>query len=398
MPFPIHLSLHFNPIVLFGFTLLLGLIGGEIARMSRVLPRISGYIAVGFLAGSNGFDIATPSALADASFFVDIALGLILFDLGRHLDISWLRHDYGLLGMAITESVLTFSLIFIMLYLLKFPWLPSALAATIATATSPAIVMMVAHDISSEGPITRRTMILASLNNLFALILFTILLPLTHVSINTPQIISEHITYRLLGSVSLGFIIFIATLTLSYLVGKYKESQFILFVGSVALGIGLAISLNLSTMLTLFTFGVAARNLDFKHKLTEVDFGWLARLFFVILFVVTGVHLNFQGLLHATWIVLAFIAIKISAKIVGILLLSRPSRLTIQQSLSLGFTLIPMAELAIGMSNRLVYFNPDFSQQLLAIISAVVAILYIIGPIVVQIALIKSGEATANAG
>lgn len=398
MHFLPNFPIHFNPIVLFGLTLLLGLLGGEIAKATRLLPRISGYIAVGFLVGPNGFNIATPSVLADASFFVDIALGLILFDLGRHLDFNWLRHDHGLLPMAITESCLTFGLVFATLYLFKFSWLPSALAATIATATSPAIVMMVAHDISSEGPITRRTMMLTSLNNLFALILFTILLPITHVKSSTPQIISEHVTYRLLGSVILGLIIFIITICLSRLTGKNKESQFILFVGAVALGIGLAISLNLSTMLTLFTFGVAARNLDRKHKLTEVDFGWLARLFFVLLFVVTGVYLKFQGLWQATWIVLAFLFVKISAKMIGVLIFSRASHLTKQQALALGLTLAPMAELAIGMSNRLVYFNPNFSHQLLTIITAAVAILYILGPIAVQIAFIKTGEATVESG
>ena len=396
MHFLPHFPIHFNPIVLFGLTLLLGLLGGEIAKATRLLPRISGYIAVGFLVGPNGFNIATPSALADASFFVDIALGLILFDLGRHLDFSWLRHDRGLLPMAISESCLTFGLVFAILYLFKFPWLPSALAATIATATSPAVVMMVAHDISSEGPITRRTMMLTSLNNLFALILFTILLPVTHVKSSTPQIISEHITYRLLGSVILGLIIFTITVFLSRLTGKNKESQFILFVGAVALGIGLAISLNLSTMLTLFTFGVAARNLDRNHRLTEVAFGWLARLFFVLLFVVTGVYLKFQGLWQATWIVLAFLFVKILAKMIGVLIFSGASRLTKQQALALGFTLAPMAELAIGMSNRLVYFNPNFSHQLLTIITAAVAILYILGPIAVQIAFIKTGEATVE--
>lgn len=389
-----HFPLHFNPIVLFGFTLLIGLIGGEIARITRVLPRISGYIAVGFLVGPNGFNIATPSALADASFFVDIALGLILFDLGRHLDLSWLRHDRGLLPMAITESFLTFSLVFLVLHFFKFPWLEAALAATIATATSPAVVMMVAHDISSEGPITRRTMMLTSLNNLFALILFTILLPISHIKSSTPQIITEHITYRLLGSLIIGLILFIISITLSRLTGKNKESQFILFVGTVALGIGLALSLNISTMLTLFTFGVAARNLDRKHTLTEVDFGWLARIFFVLLFVVTGVYLKFQGLWQATLIVLIFLGVKILAKMMGVMIFSRTSHLTIQQSLALGITLAPMAELAIGMSNRLVNFNPNFSSYLLTIITAVVGVLYILGPIAVQIAFIKTDEAS----
>ena len=69
------------------------------------------------------------------------------------------------------------------------------------------------------------------------------------------------------------------------------------------------------------------------------------------------------------------------------------SHLTHRQALALGLTLSPMAELAIGMSNRLVYFNPNFNPQLITIITAVVAILYIISPIAVHMAFIKTGEA-----
>lgn len=391
-----HFPLHVNPIVLFGITLLLGLLGGEAAKMTKVLPRISGYIAVGFLAGPSGFNFASRVALADASIFVDIALGLILFDLGRHLDFNWLRHDRGLLPTAITESLLSFSVIFLLLYCYGFPWLPSALVATIAVATSPAIVMMVAYDISAEGPITRRALMLTSLNNLFALIAFTILLPMTHVENTTTTILYGHIFYRLFGSIVLGLIIFIVTIFFSGLAGKKKESQFILFVGAVSIAIGMAISLSLSIMLTLFVFGVSARNLDRKHKLIEVDFGWFGRLFFVILFVVTGVYLKLQGLWQATWIVLAFIGLKVLCKMICVMFFGRRSQLTRQQSFALGLTLVPMAEVAIGMSNRLILFNPSFSPQLLTIVTSVAAILYIVGPIAVQTALIRMGEATTS--
>ena len=179
---------------------------------------------------------------------------------------------------------------------------------------------------------------------------------------------------------------------LSKLTGKKKESQFIMFVGAVTLGIGLAISLNLSTMLTLFTFGVAARNLDFKHVLSEVDFGWLGRIFIILLFVVTGVYLNIKGLWTATAIVILFVAAKVLAKIIGISFFGRLSHLTRSQSLALGVAMTPMAELAIGMSNKLVYFNPNFNHRLIMIITAVVAILYILAPIAVQLSFIKSGE------
>ncbi|MFU8798121.1 MAG: cation:proton antiporter, partial [Gammaproteobacteria bacterium] len=97
-------SIPLNSLTLFGLTLLLGLIGGELAARSRFLPRISGYIVVGFLAGPNVLNIINSSVLIDAHLFVDISLSLILFTLGRHLDFVWLRHDRGLVWMAIAES------------------------------------------------------------------------------------------------------------------------------------------------------------------------------------------------------------------------------------------------------------------------------------------------------
>lgn len=385
--------LHLNSITLLGLTLLLGLIGGEVAKRMRFLPQISGYIVVGFLIGSGGFNIVNQSVLANAHLFVDISLSLILFDLGRHLDFSWLRHDLGMLYMSLAESGVTFVLIFSVLYFFTgMHILPSALAATIAVATSPAVVMMVAHDLSAEGPVTRRALILTSLNNFYALILFIILAPMARSDVLLNYDLITFVTYQLFGSIVLGLIIFILIKFMAYLIGKNKENQFVLFVGAVIFAIGLAPILKCSSMLTLFVLGVAARNLDRQHTLMEIDFGWLARLFLILLFVVTGVHLQLQGLWQATWIVLLFILVRIIAKIGGVWLFSKSSRLTKRQSVALSFTLLPMAGVAIGMSNILVNFNPDFDYRLLLIITAAVAILNIIGPIATQVAFIMTGE------
>jgi len=390
-----HFPLHHNPIALFGLTLLLGLIGGELARRSRVLPSISGYIAVGFLVGPGAFDMVTPSLLTNARIFVDVSLGLILFDLGRHLDFVWMRHDRGLFLTSLAESGLTFIFIFAVLWIFQLPLLPAALAATIAVATAPAVVMMVAHDLSSEGPVTRRTLILTSLNNFFAITLFTLLLPATRADASHLEMIL-HAAYRLLGSVLVGMLIFLMTKMIASLIGKRKENQFVLFVGAVVFAIGLASILNLSSMLMLFTLGVAARNFDKKRTLTEVDFGWLARLFFILLFVITGIHLQLKGLWFATWAVFAFLFARTFAKIAGVWLFASTSRLTRQQAWAIGFALMPMAGLAIGMSNILLDFNPNLGNQLMAIITGAVAVLNIIGPIATQLAFIKTDEAIPN--
>jgi Kef-type K+ transport system membrane component KefB len=386
--------LDINAASLFGITLLLGVISGELAKRFYYFPKISGYIAVGFLVGPSAFNIVTPSLLFIARIFVDISLGLILFELGRHLDIQWLRRDPGILKMSVSESSLTFILIFAMLMAFQFPWLHAALAATIAIATAPSVVLMVADDLSSKGPVTRRTMILTSLNNLFALLLFTLLLPMTQT--NMFNEIVENAAYRIFGSLLLGIAIFIITMGMALLIGKRKENQFILFVGCVMFSIGFAETLKLSSMLVLFTLGVAARNLNFKYLLTEVDFGWFAKLFFILLFVITGVHLHLRGLWEATWIVLAFILIRVITKSCGIWLFAKSCKLNAKQSWSLCLSLTPMAGLAVGMSNIILDFNPDFGYNLIIIITTSVAILNIIGPVAVQFAFIRSREAISD--
>lgn len=391
MSFLPHFPLHLNVVALFGLTLMLGLIGGELAKRTYFLPRISGYIVAGFLVGPSVLNIVSPSVLSGSHTLIHISLSLILFELGRHLDFTWLRHDKGILKMAAAESSLTFILVFAGLLAFQFPLLHAALAATIAVATSPAVIMMVSDDLSSKGPVTRRTLILTSLNNIIGLTLFTLLLPLTQSDSSIIMVV--HAIYRLFGSVFLGICIFMLTLLTAYFIGKRKENQFVLFVSSVSFAIGLSTVLNISSMLTLFTLGVAARNYNYKNLLTEVDLGWLAKLFFILLFVITGVNLQLTGLLHSPWTILAFIFFLALGKSCGIWLFAKSSRLTTKQTWALCCALTPMAGLALGMSNIIVDFNPELGYQLVAIITTVVTILNIIGPIATQFAFIYSDEA-----
>lgn len=390
--FPVF-PLKLNTITLFGITLLLGVIGGQLARRIRFLPKISGYILIGFLLGPDALDMINQQVLVSARLFVDISLGLILFDLGRHLDFSWLKHDAGLLLMGLAESALTFVMIFILCYyFINLAWLPSALAGVFAMATSPAVVMMVANDLHAQGPVTRRTLALTSLNNFFALTLFTIMLPMTQADSIASSALWLHAGYLLFGSLSLAFIMFVVTLMLAIVIGKQKQTQFILFISALVCTIGIARSFNLPTAMTLFFLGVATRNLDYKHVLMEIDFGATAQLFFILLFVVTGTYLRLEGLRTAFIAVVTFILVRTMAKTLGVALFSGKSRLTWRQVLAISLALAPMAGLAISMSKVLEDFNPNVNRQISAIIAAVVAVLELFGPIATQVAFIKSKE------
>ncbi len=388
--------LHVGSTTLFGLILLLGLLGGELVKKIRFLPRIFGYIALGFLIGPGAFNLVNPSILAQSQLFIDIALGLILFEIGRNLDFSWLKHDRYLLKMSLAESGISFFLLFITFFILGLPWLSSALVATIAIVTSPAVLIMVTHDLGAHGPVTRRAMILTSLNNFFGLVIFTILYPFAQFKAIPFLPILLNISYTLLGAIILACIMFTITQLMARLVGKTSEQQFILLVGIIILTIGLARMFHLSTMLTLFIFGVAARNFDWRHRLTTIDFGVLARFFLIILFVLVGIYLQPRGIWQETLAVLAFIVFRFIGKFIGVFLFSKSSRLTPPQTWATGLALMPMSGVALGMSFMLINLDPELGSKLITIILGALALMSIIGPIIAQWAFLIVGETATN--
>jgi Kef-type K+ transport system membrane component KefB len=117
--------------LLFGVLLVLGMMGGEVARLFR-LPRILGYTLVGFVIGALAQAMGFEPLVEEARIFVDLSLGLVLFELGRRMDIRWMRRDWTLAAMGFAESALTFAAVFFTLRAFDFEPVLAGLAASIA--------------------------------------------------------------------------------------------------------------------------------------------------------------------------------------------------------------------------------------------------------------------------
>ena len=76
--------------LLFGTLLIAGMLGGEAARILR-LPRVLGYVVVGFVVAPLAAAMNLDPLIEQARIFVDLALGLVLFDLGRRMNLQWLK-------------------------------------------------------------------------------------------------------------------------------------------------------------------------------------------------------------------------------------------------------------------------------------------------------------------
>lgn len=392
LPFPA------NPLALFGLLLLAGLISGELVRRVLRLPRIIGYVLIGMLLGVSGLRLLDDKLISESWIFVDIALGLILFELGRRLNVSWLIRDRWLLATGLLESALAFVFIYFALTYFDVAPLYAAVAAAIGMSTSPAVVMLVAQELRAEGQVTERALSLVAINSVAAFVSMTMLLSWIHHEYRAGLVtIALHPVYILAGSLILGYLACAVTLRLSRWLGKSAQSHFVLLLALVVLTVGAARMLELSVLLALLAFGVMVRNLDSRHDLMAVDTGRIGQMFFIVLFVVSGAKMQIGDLVTGGGLALVFILARFVGKSIAVLSLTYFSGARAGSAGLLCIALTPMSVLALAMVQGTVQLYPEFGARLSAIVLSAVLMLEIVGPIAVQFALKKAGEAAEEA-
>ena len=387
-----------NAPLVFGLLLLAGLVGGRLAATTRVLPAITGYTAIGFLLGPGALGWLNDTMLAQSRVLAEFSLGLIVFDLGRRLDLQWASHDRWLLPMGIAESAVSFAAMLALLLAAGIDMLEAAVAATVGIATAPAVVLLVTNELKAEGPVTRRMLWHVALNNIIATVGITLLLPFIEArAAGASWNPVARALWLIAGSFLLGFIAYHLMTLLARWLGKSPVPQFILAVSMVIVTVGAAQVANLSVLLALLVLGACARNLDRKHRLVDVDFGRGAQIFFVALFVLTGATLRIDQLGAVAWIGLAFVVARVLGKVVALYAFAWPAHISARQAGTLGLALTPIAGLAIGMTQPIYDIAPEFGARLAAIVASGVAILHLLGPVATRHALIRAGEGEPGA-
>jgi len=389
------LPISFSQAALFGALVIAGLLAGEAVRRYASLPRITGYILAGAALGPQALGAITDNMLFDLRLLVDLSIGLIVFELGFRLDYRWLRANRWLFVTAIAESLFSFWAIFGALVYFDFRPVLAAMAAAIGTATSPAIVMLVVHELRAQGQITERLLLFNAVNTVFAFVLLTLLLPFLHLEHQAGwEQALYHPLYLLWGSLVAGYLACLVMLRIAAWLGKSEERQFVLMVAMVVVTVGAAHALKLSVSLALITLGVLARNLDRGYAVLPVHFGHGSQLFFVILFVLVGASLEFSAFTAAAALpVAAFIALRFVGKSIALVAFGPLSGIRPGGAALLAVALLPLSGSAVVMVRDTTSLYPAFGRELGAVVLSAVVILELIGPLATQFALRRAGEA-----
>ena len=383
----------FGELVRFGALLLAGLLGGELVHRLASLPRVTGYVLAGVACGPHALDLVHAPMLAGTRVFVDLALGLVVFELGHRLDLDWLGRNRWLALAALGESLGAFLAIYAGLLYFDYPPLLAAAAAAVGTATSPAVVMVVAHELRASGQITERMLLFTAVNCVFAYVALTLLLPFLHLEHETNwRSAILHPLYLLGGAGLLGFFGCQLLLVIARWLGKREDRQFILMMAVVVLMVGCARALNVPVVVALLALGMLARNLDDDHVLLPLRFGYAGQLLFVVLFVLSGASLDFGGLQTVAAVTAVFVVVRFLGKAIAILVLGRLSGLRAGGAGLLSLSLLPMSGLAVVMVYDTAVLYPRFGAELAAVVLSAVALLELVGPLATQFALRRAGE------
>lgn len=391
--FPIPLNL----LTAVGLILVAGILGAKILHRMMPVPAITGYVLTGLLIGPAGLNVVTGDILNRFVPLIDVALGIVLFELGRHVDYRWLIREKRLLVTAICLSLLVFVCLFGVLRWFDISPIIATMVAALGMATSPAVTMGIVRETRAEGPMSERLLNLVAIGNVLGFIGFSMGLAGLHLQYEAGwQGFLLHPLYLLSGSVLLGCFAGLLLIGIGRYLGRDWLAQLIVVIALITATVGLASMLKLSALIALLAFGIASRSLDRRHALVQLKFDAYNALLYVILFVFAGARLEVVHLRELGIIVAGFILVRLVVTVALTTATAHANGLTYRKGMLLGLALMPLSGFKIVLVQHAAGAYPDFNADLAALMISMLVVLEIIGPIVARYALHASGEANQS--
>ncbi|UCV21298.1 cation:proton antiporter [Ferribacterium limneticum] len=385
----------FNSIQLFGLVLLGGLAAGEVSRRVLALPRTTGYVLFGLLVGQSGLNWVTHFDIESAQLFIDLALGLILFELGYLVPRSTPESGRNRLLAGCAISLMAGLLVLLLFLYWGFSTGSALFAAALCVATSPAITIATCSDVGAKGERTGLLYTMVAINGAVAFAAVVLLVPFL---VDSEPLSSFARVSSALGSI-IGSIFLGGACAGLVLLGadrleRQAEHQHLLILGTIVLGVGTAIYLDISVFLPMLIFGILVSTIDRDHKVIAIRIASDARVFLVITFVLAGAALDI-AYLRDYWLEAILIALaRLAGQVLAILISRKSIGLTVRESIFLGIGLQPMSSIALVLlvNTQMLYSGMD--AQLVGMLMATILLMQLFGPLATQTAIKGFGEAT----
>jgi Kef-type K+ transport system membrane component KefB len=294
----------------------------------------------------------------------------------------------------VLESGLSFAGVFVVMRVLNFEPLPSALIAAIGMATSPAVVLAVTRELRAQGQVTERTLLLTALNSIYAVVLTTLLLAWARVE--TRGVLDDfllHPAWLIAGSLGLAALGARLFLVVVGFVGRDRAAQILVMLAVVWIVFASAAALRLSPLLALLAGGAFVRTFDRQRLLTTTDFALASGVALTLFFALSAAVVDGSALFGAWLPALALIAVRVGCKVAAVGVLAPLTGITIRKGLLTGLGLLSMSATALMLTQQVTELNPKLGAQTSSVLLACVVVMQVVGALTLVFALRASGEA-----
>jgi Kef-type K+ transport system membrane component KefB len=379
-----------NEILSVGLILMAALVAGHLAQLARV-PEVTGYLLIGVLIGPAALDLISHENITTLGFLSDVALGLILFNIGSIFEATNFRQvGPGVVRVTLWEATLAFALVCVVLVLSGMAWPLALLLGVVAMETAPATTVMVLNEYDAEGPMTRRLLALVALNNTYVLVMFGIVTAGLTLFTAPDQgwLFAGYraihgLLWTTVGSVALGALL---GLLMDFWATRAKESgeAMILSIGTVLIAVGMSRWLGLSPLISTLALGATVANASLHgHRLLHV-LGRADPPLYAAFFVLAGAELVPSSVLSLGLIGVGYTAARTVGKIAGARMGLRGQDVPDVVRRQIGFCLVSSSSLAVGLTIQIRSAFPAHAATVTGIVLAAVVIFEVIGPLLTR--------------
>lgn len=384
-----------RPDVLFWISLTLvgGALLGEAVFRGLALPRIVGYSAAGIAIAVAGAGLGGGQLRGNVRLIVDLALGLLLFELGSRVSLRWLRANPALLWTSAAEALATLGATFVALRWLGLDARLALACAALTVSASGAVIGRVSAELKSAGQVTERMIVLSALNTLYAVLALKLVIGWQHLDQHGDWLRAVvQPLYTFIGSVLLAALLARAVAEVVRRFELRDENSVLLLLGLILLALTLARLLGLSTLLLPLLAGVMLRNASERPCIWPRHFGTAGGVLVLMLFVVVGASWSVEAVSTGAIAALGLLVARALARGVVMVALARPGGIELRQGLALAMTLTPVSATTLVLLADLRATHPEFADRLAPVLLSAIAVMALLGPIVVEWGLRLAGE------
>ena len=390
---------------LLGFLFLASFLAGKISERAH-LPRITGYLLLGWIVGPDLLGILKSFHLTGFRVVEDIAISLIAFAAGGELSVGALRRNWRqIAGILSLEMTAVFTTIFLAV-LVCAPRLPltqgldssgvltvAMIFGSIAVANSPAVAIAILKETRAQGPVSSIVLAVTVAKDVMVVILFAGALAVARALAGSGAAahgVGWILGWEVVGSLAAGLAVgWVLTLYL-----HRSRSHSVLLVLGAAMGISLIAGfLRLEALLMSLSAGFFVRTVGGGHApsfLRAVESNSVP--FYCLFFSLAGAGIRLPGIRDVGPFVLLFTLLRATAILVstrlGARLTGAPE--TVRRYGWTGF--LSQAGVALGMVTLAARAFPEWGTGLQTMLVAMVALHELLGPVFFHQGLRRAGE------